>query len=765
MKKGRFKNVIALSSLLVFSSLTVGLVGCNPGVNTNITIVITGGQNGFVGGTCQLTAQVFGSENQNVTWTSSNTSLATVSETGLVSFLGQGEVDIVAHLESENAQSSPCHIRITQGDARLELTSSPSRLAYKVGETLSFDGMKVTGYSYSNGVRLNNSGVDLTNADLTFSMEEGTTLEEAGSHTITVSYGSFEPTTFTINVGQQLEEKRLYVSQLPTKTTYSIGTNDEKDCTFDSTGIAVQELTYVDGVLKSTENLRSTSYRLSINNNFVFSNEGNFTVSVYRNTNDAVSTSFNVMVYTQDLTLRDLMETLQTTHNFQVEIFNNVGTTQDSYGFHYLRTYTENYYDEISYQNTYNSTTQQIEFTTTGMPKSHIGYASLNYVDDDTNETTNGIVSFNTSSLGRLQYDVIVNETNEPSSWWDMADTLATMMTVFDLDNIPVNTLNGKYLIIPVELVEGDNEDGEQTIKNYPLIDQFFSYVGWSNSLITIADRLTISFNENNELSMRVDFGYYGYTEMIVRDIGTASNPLVDQFLQRGITQSTMNNLRTVKSDVRTGVDPLLANNYTVSNYQNNVGIDNSERAYFTENYMFNTLTGTGFFKLDNGDVYSFAASGRNVTSSSKVDDYDSSTQTFQEYVTSKGTDVNSRYMSAGLSSVLGNQAGEDVGRLYTFSRFDNFSYGDMVTYQSYDSETLRSFARFIGESQDVFAGLRFWICTYYNDVDALTDVYQYEIWAISFTGSGGSGSVIPLINVGNTQLSWLESYMATLEN
>ena len=87
------------------------------------------------------------------------------------------------------------------------------------------------------------------------------------------------------------------------------------------------------------------------------------------------------------------MTQLQTTHNFQAEILNNVGTTRDTTGFHYLRTYTEDYYDEITYQNV--STTNGIEFNT-DIEREHVGYAK--FEDGD----TSGVCEYRVDVLGDI---------------------------------------------------------------------------------------------------------------------------------------------------------------------------------------------------------------------------------------------------------------------------------------------------------------------------------------------------------------------------
>ena len=742
--KGRY--VIALASLIMLGTSVVTLSGCSNTQNVTSTakVVVTGGKNGFVGDKITLKAQVFGLSKQDVTWSSSDAGLATVDESGVVSLLGAGTVRIVAtSKENKDVKSSPLTISIfsTEGGVKqLEITSLPTKTYYKIGENISFDGLCVTGYSYLGGVRVNNTGVNFELSDLTFSVKDGTTLSSKGTTTVEVTKEGYGKASFTVEVNDKLVEKFLYISKLPTKCEYLIG-NDatEDEQTFDPTGLEVREVTYEEGVKKSE--VRTSDYDLSVKKGEKFIVEGSQEIVVSKDGFD--DASFTVMVYTKDMTIYNTIKTLQTAMNFQVEVLNNVGTTRDSYGFHYLRTYTENYYDEIEYQNTYNSTTQQIEFTTDKI-KSHTGFASYKTGDEY------GVLQYEENAIGRLQFASYVSE--GMSSWWERASTLATLFTVFDLNELPVNTLNGKYVVTTINQVDGDDEMGTKTIANYPLVEQFLSYCGWSSSLITIMDRFTVSINADGQLSMLASFGYYGSTELKVLKIGGASNASVEKILNStGFTPS-----KVILPEVEDIKDKFKANNYKRFEYGSD-GVTSNATDIYNPNYYYNVSTRSGFIKLSDG-IYNFkgvrSGSTYVVQLGDKVLD---DAETVPEYMSSSSTSALG-YVYYGLSGIFGGD--NDSGKLYTYSVFSSFSTDLQVCYQSFDTSVLDNLVSYFG--QTVEDG-RAWFIASYTDkshtADSLTNV---EIWNISFTGSGGSGFVGAYGDFGNASLDWVESYLAS---
>ena len=96
MKKNKILPVLLLSCL------TFGLItSCGPtnptSSNENITGVEIGGPNSVkVGKTIKLVADVVGSDNESVTWESSDTNIATIDVNGNVLGVAEGEVIITA---------------------------------------------------------------------------------------------------------------------------------------------------------------------------------------------------------------------------------------------------------------------------------------------------------------------------------------------------------------------------------------------------------------------------------------------------------------------------------------------------------------------------------------------------------------------------------------------------------------------------------------------------------------------------------------------
>ncbi len=745
MRKSRKSTcVIALASLIMLGTSIMTLSSCSNSDTTSTSeakVVITGGKNGYVGDSIQLTAQVFGLDNKEVSWTSSDTGLATVDSTGLVKLVGAGSVKIVAtSVANTNVKSSALTINIfsTEGGTKqLEVTSLPSKTSYKVGDAFSLEGIQVTGYSYLNGIRVDNTGVNIELADLTFSIKEGTTLSTTGTITVEITKEGYSKASFKIEVNTKLVEKYLYISKLPTKCEYLIGEDaTQEEQSFDPTGIEVREVTYEDGVKKSE--IRTTDYDLSVSKGEKFIVEGNHEITVSKDGFD--SASFTVMVYTKDMTVYNTIKTLQTAKNFQIEVLNNVGTTRDSYGFHYLRTYTENYYDEIEYQNTYNSETQQIEFTTDKI-KSHTGFASYKTGNEY------GVLQYGENSIGRLQFMSYVSE--GMNSWWERASTLASLFTVFNLNQIPVKTLNSRYVVITVEQVDGDDDMGTKTIANYPLIESFLSYCGWSSSLITIMDRFTVSINDDGQLSMLASFGYYGSTELKVLQIGGASNEAVEKILNgTGFTPT-----KTVLTEVEDIKNKFKANNYKRFEYGSN-GITSTVTDVYNEKYYYSVTSRTGIIQLGtelynftgkrNGSTYEVVLGDKIVSDAASVADYMATSNTALPYVYS------------GLSTIFGGD--NDSGRLYTFSEFSSFSTDLEVCYQSFDTSVINNLTEYFGQE---VTDARAWFLASYTDANRSPDsLKNVEIWNISFTGSGGSGFVGAYGDFGNGSLDWINSFL-----
>ena len=764
----RKKTVLLAVSLITFAMISsTGLTSCGGSETIDANLykprIVVGDSNGWgrVGDTIQLTAVVQGDNDNAVTWATLDASVATVDSSGLVTLVGVGTCNIEATSVKDPTKKTATQINVSDKlENRLVIYSQPSKVKYKISEQVSYAGLKVMGFSYVDGVQVSANGIDFANEDLTFSVAEGTTLTKAGATTITVSKSGYVSCSFTITAADTVRTKKLYIRSYPT-STYVL--KEGQKTIFSTSGLRVQELVYIDGVLTERNNLSSTEYSLSIKDGYVFTEEGQFRVDITARDSDCEGTNFVVMVYTEDYSVYDIMKTLQTTKNYTAEVLNNVGTTADNTGFHYLRRYTENYYDDIEYQNINNGT--EIEFSET-LIKSHTGYTTYG----DRGSDDRAIISYNESS-GTIVGGKIVSTGPDIESWWERADALTRLFSLFNLSDIPTRTYDGKFMTINIEAVPNDNDMGDLTAAKYPLVASFLDYCGWSSNLITIMNRFTIRFNDDGNLSMLAEFGSYGTTELIVSDIGTTSSPIVESYLP------SLKPDLTIDEEVRTVANALKGDNYTTVDYGNN-GINKDKvRSYFTPNYYYNVASNLGYAKitLDGVDyIQEFNKTNgiytpvlNNAESSVKdslipIDKGKEFTEALNEIVTT------GNYLSLSLKDVLGDDTSD--GLLNTFSLYSGLSTSTTRTYQSFDLGALRTYNSYLGltdedliaEGIDIAQNRLWFITTYLIDDYAQENIDTVEIWNIN--GVTLSGSVVAFANIGSTSVDWIESGIGNQE-
>jgi len=117
----------------------------------------------------------------------------------------------------------------------IAVTTPPDKITYTTGETLDLTGLVVTA-AYSDGSTHTVTGYDTSPA-------EGTTLDTAGTVTVTVSYtedGVTETDTFDVTVHEPVVLTSIAVTTLPDKVTQRMGRP------LDFTGLVVTA-TYSDG--------------------------------------------------------------------------------------------------------------------------------------------------------------------------------------------------------------------------------------------------------------------------------------------------------------------------------------------------------------------------------------------------------------------------------------------------------------------------------------------------------------------------------------
>ena len=171
-------------------------------------------------GTVRLSANVMPSNatNKAVTWSSRNTSVATVSSDGTVKAVGYGTTVITA--TTVNGLTSNCTINVKKEEVTsLTIATKPTKTNYYVGDTLNTAGLTLKA-AYNNGTTQTITGGFTCTP---------TALSTAGVQTVTVNY-SGKTATFTVNV-QDVTLSGIAIASNPTKTSYYVGD------TLDTTGL------------------------------------------------------------------------------------------------------------------------------------------------------------------------------------------------------------------------------------------------------------------------------------------------------------------------------------------------------------------------------------------------------------------------------------------------------------------------------------------------------------------------------------------------
>ena len=163
-------------------------------------------------GTVKLSANVMPSNatNKTVTWSSRNTSVATVSSDGTVKAVGYGTTVITA--TTVNGLTSNCTINVKKEEVTsLTIATKPTKTNYYVGDTLNTAGLTLKA-AYNNGTTQTiTSGFTCT----------PTALTSAGAQTVTVNYGG-KTATFAVNV-QDVTLSGIAIASNPSKTSYYVG--------------------------------------------------------------------------------------------------------------------------------------------------------------------------------------------------------------------------------------------------------------------------------------------------------------------------------------------------------------------------------------------------------------------------------------------------------------------------------------------------------------------------------------------------------------
>ena len=404
----------------------------------------------------------------------------------------------------------------TTENGSLVIDSLPLKVNYNLDDTLDLTGLVVYGKKAYGDYLSNTESVLIT--DYTTNIKHGSKLANKGVFDIVVSKKGYGSTSFKISVGD-IEVNKLVIRSLPRKLSYKVGDK------FNLNGLSLSIAKFVNGVEEGNgTNLQEGEYQTSIKAGQVLDKEGSFLVEIYKEGYESVY--FQISVLTENNDFVNIVNKLKYSKNYQMEIYNTVGTTVDENGFHYKELVTENYFEKIVYQKSQADEPEDLRGLSIQSDIAYVNYDKGVYQVDLKNR---------------------IEETNDPKpgkvlsgkTKWYEAD-LVTIFNAFDPATIPTTTKNGKF-VIEVILDEGEreanvgvtNEDWTKSLEANPFADKFLAICGWSDSLISILSTIEIETNGETYINIRGNLGGYGYTTLNVSGIGSTKEDDLDAYVAR----------------------------------------------------------------------------------------------------------------------------------------------------------------------------------------------------------------------------------------
>lgn len=162
-------------------------------------------------GTVKLTANVVPSNatNKAVTWSSNNTSVATVSSDGTVKAVGYGTAVITA--KTVNGLTSNCTITVNKEEiTSLTIATQPTKTSYSVGDTLNTAGLTLKATYNNDTAKIISSGFTCNVSKLT----------SIGTQTVTVSYGG-KTVSFKVSVAKASQAAPAGLKAAAPSTSYT----------------------------------------------------------------------------------------------------------------------------------------------------------------------------------------------------------------------------------------------------------------------------------------------------------------------------------------------------------------------------------------------------------------------------------------------------------------------------------------------------------------------------------------------------------------
>lgn len=180
--RGNGSGPVKLSATVPAPTVAVTSVSLN---KTSLSFTGTGASQ-----TLTATVSPANATNKAVTWSSSNTSVATVSSDGTVKAVGYGTATITA--KSNNGKTASCTVNVKKEEVTaLTIATQPTKTSYSVGDTLNTTGLTLKATYNNDTVKTISSGFTCNVSKLT----------STGSQTATVSYGG-KTASFEVSVAK-----------------------------------------------------------------------------------------------------------------------------------------------------------------------------------------------------------------------------------------------------------------------------------------------------------------------------------------------------------------------------------------------------------------------------------------------------------------------------------------------------------------------------------------------------------------------------------
>lgn len=444
---------------------------------------------------------------------------------------------------------------------RLAIDASEARTEYLLGEHLDATGLKVMAERYVDGVE-EDRPVYAYDYTLSFGSED--VFKELGAHTITVSTTYFGSATFEVEVVESITETAL---ELDTSAMGRSVRYFPKGSVFSRSGLKANLVTSTrsrasldDDIVYSTSSTEVTSFTTSIAPNTVLNSNGWIDVVV---TSSGVSASYEIIVYEDDDTFKDVAFDYVNTRNVGVEVFSNMPFNGYELGFNRSITFKNQYYLVNDYAK-----------------------SSLDDRSKETISSSYGVLKDGNSQLVRYSLadgkltptHLLKSGLTRSQSYWDYSAYMdvATFKT-YNVSDFPVMRTSDEGAIAYQKVVPFEsNDDYETSMGYYPLVEATLKVAGIDTYYFRFVDGYEVDARDG-KISLTVYFDEYGYVEVsTILQADNADNEAV----VAGLTDTSFVFEADVPDDMLKVKEAVNGNNYVRT-------ISSAYGAYyFHENYI-----------------------------------------------------------------------------------------------------------------------------------------------------------------------------------